>query len=56
MAIKRQHLHSSVGQAMHLPAELLGDIYADPYAKKTRPADRDLPMAGRCRLTLSNPR
>ena len=34
------------GQALHLPAELLGDIYADPYAKKTQPADRDLPMAG----------
>ena len=33
--IKRQHLKSSVGEALHLPKELLGDPYADPYVKKT---------------------
>jgi hypothetical protein len=35
-----------IGQALHLPKELLGDVYADPYAKKKH-GHAELQQAGK---------
>lgn len=40
-------LPSRPGQALQLPKELLGDVYADPYAKKKAHDHGDLPQAGK---------